>query len=128
LKNNKQKSENKIQKYTKHEKNNVFPLTRATLIKNYLNSFLVSFLNKHCKKECVHCRNYGYIIVKKFAKYNFLPKMYQPTQIYLSILAEARHFFAYEKKYNFKGCCLHMSRCNLQKQKMKKMRSLILKL
>ena len=34
LKNNKQKSENKIQKYTKPEKNNVFPLTRATLIKH----------------------------------------------------------------------------------------------
>jgi hypothetical protein len=36
LKNNKQKSENKIQKYTKHEKNNVLPLTRATLIKKDL--------------------------------------------------------------------------------------------
>jgi hypothetical protein len=34
LKNNKQKSENKIQKYTKPEKINVFPLTRATLIKH----------------------------------------------------------------------------------------------
>jgi len=29
---------------------------------------------------------------------------------------------------NIKGCCLHMSRCNLQEQKMGKMRSLILKL
>ena len=34
LKNNKQKSENKIQKYTKPDKNHLFPLTRATLIKN----------------------------------------------------------------------------------------------
>jgi hypothetical protein len=34
LKNNNQKSGNKIQKNTKPEKNNVFPLTRATLIKN----------------------------------------------------------------------------------------------
>jgi hypothetical protein len=34
LKNNKQKSENKIQKYTKPDKNNLLPLTRATLIKN----------------------------------------------------------------------------------------------
>jgi hypothetical protein len=25
----------------------------------------VSFLNKHGKKECVHCRNYNYIIAKK---------------------------------------------------------------
>ena len=29
----------------------------------------MSFLNKHCKKECGHCRNYNYIIVKKIAKY-----------------------------------------------------------
>jgi hypothetical protein len=34
LKNNKQKSENKIQKYTKPEKIMVCPLTQATLIKN----------------------------------------------------------------------------------------------
>jgi hypothetical protein len=34
LKNNKQKSENKKQKYTKPDKNNLLPLTRATLIKN----------------------------------------------------------------------------------------------
>ena len=48
-------------------KNNVFPHTRAILIKNDFMTliFLVSFLNKHCKKECVHCRNYNYIIVKK---------------------------------------------------------------
>ena len=34
--------------------------------------------------------------------------MYQLTQIYLSILAEARNFFAYEKRSNLKGCCSHM--------------------
>jgi len=49
------------------------------------------FWTSTAKKECVHCRNYGYIIVKKFAKYNFLPKMYQPTQIYLGILDTFLH-------------------------------------
>jgi hypothetical protein len=34
LKNNEQKRENKIQKYTKPEKNIVFRLTRATIFKN----------------------------------------------------------------------------------------------
>jgi hypothetical protein len=29
----------------------------------YVMWLYVSFLNKHCKKECVHCRNYNYIIV-----------------------------------------------------------------
>ena len=72
LKNNKQKSENKIQKYTKPEKNNVFSLTRAILIKNEFMTliFVCVILNKHCKKECVHCRNYNYLLVKKIAKYN----------------------------------------------------------
>jgi hypothetical protein len=32
LKNNKQKSENKIQKYTKPDKNHLFPLTRAFIV------------------------------------------------------------------------------------------------
>jgi hypothetical protein len=43
----------------------------------------VSFLNKHCKKECVHCRNYNYIIVKKFAKYNwFIWKLKMWTELF----------------------------------------------
>jgi hypothetical protein len=46
--------------------------TGATIIKNDFMTLIflgVSFLNKHCKKECVHCRNYHYVIVKKFGKY-----------------------------------------------------------
>ena len=90
---------------------------------------IMSFLNKHCKKNvCIVETMIIYIIAKNFEKYNFLPKMCQPTQIYFSILTEARNLFACEKRSNLKVCCLHISRCNLQKQKMKKMRSLILKL
>ena len=68
----KQQTEKRKQntKYTKAEKK-VFPLTRTILIKHdFMTLIFVSFLNKHYKKECVHCRNYNYIIVKKFVKYN----------------------------------------------------------
>ena len=53
--------------YQTWKNNDVFPLIQATLIKiEFMTLILcVLFLNKHCKKECVHCRNYTYIIVKK---------------------------------------------------------------
>jgi len=52
----------------------------------------------------------------KITKYNFFGVIFeQALQIYLSILAEAWKPFCIWKecRSNLKGCCLHMSRCNL---------------
>jgi lauroyl/myristoyl acyltransferase len=62
--NNKKAKQKNEQTISKHEKKGG---GKAILAKNHFMTLnlLVSFLNKHCKKECVHCRNYNYIIVKK---------------------------------------------------------------
>ena len=53
--------------YQTWKNNDVFPLTQATLIKNEFMTliFVRVIFEQALQKECVHCRNYNYITVKK---------------------------------------------------------------
>ena len=75
---------------------------------------LVSFLNKHCKKEDMHCRNYNNIIAKQIAQYNFLPKMYQlPTKFIISLDYAIRYYDTFSRIQRIQSINKHTEYDNL---------------